>query len=273
MINGFKKTVLITGATDGIGLETAKMFANGGHHILLHGRSIKKLEDTKNILLEINPSVNLEIFMTDLSMPHDVVNMANLILTDIKWLDVIINNAGVFVVKDRETINKDNLDIRFAVNTVAPYILTKKLLPILDSTSRVINLASAAQAPLDFDALDGKKKLSHDEAYAQSKLALIMWSMEMALDNKHGHGHIPTIIAVNPKSFLGSKMVATAYGKKGYDLKIGADILYKAALSEEFNNAGGKYFDNDIGKFAAPHPYALNKEHRQRLINFMDKFL
>ncbi len=271
MINVFKQTILITGATDGIGLETAKMFANGGHHILLHGRSIQKLENTKNIIEKNNPNLNVEIFMTDFSAIDDVIEMADLILSDIRELDVLINNAGVFVVDDRKTKNKDNIDIRFCVNTIAPYILTKKLLPIMDNTSRVINLASAAQAPLDFDAIHGKKQLSHDEAYAQSKLALIMWSIEMAEHNAHTNG--PAIIAVNPKSFLGSKMVQEAYGRQGFDLKIGAEVLYKAALSDEFKNASGKYFDNDIGQFAPAHPYTQNKEYRKRLINFMDSFL
>lgn len=263
------KTILITGATDGIGLETAKMFAENGHNLVLHGRTKQKLEDTKKLLLDINSDLNVETFDANFFDISQVVDMAKCIISKIGKLDTLINNAGVFVVDNSETINHDNLDIRFCVNTIAPYVLTNKLLPILHNTSRVVNLASAAQMPLSFDALIGKKKLSDDEAYAQSKLALIMWSIEMAENSSIE----PTIIAVNPKSFLGSKMVQVAYGRKGFDLKIGADILYRASLSQEFESANGKYYDNDIGRFASPHPYAQNKEHRQRLIEFMDQFL
>ncbi len=263
------KTVLITGATDGIGLATAKKFAKEGHNLVLHGRTENKLNETKNILLLINPKIQIETFEADFSIIDEVVQMATDILSKVQRLDILINNAGVFVVHGSETINHDNLDIRFCVNTIAPYVLTKKLLPIMNETSRVINLASAAQAVVDFNALEGKKRLSNDDAYSQSKLALIMWPIEMAEDSSVK----PIIVAVNPKSFLGSKMVQTAYGRKGYDLNIGADILYKASLSNEFANANGKYYDNDNEMFASPHPYALNKGHRQKLIGFMNKFL
>lgn len=243
------KTVFITGATDGIGLATAKTFAKEGHNLILHGKTVKKLEDTKITLQEITPTLNIDTFVADFSSIKEVSDMADSILSKIKKIDILINNAGVFVVSDNDVITIDNLDIRFSVNTIAPYILTKKLLPILNADSRVVNLASAAQAALDFDALANKKQLSADDAYAQSKLALIMWSIEMA-DNES-----PTIIAVNPKSFLGSKMVQTAYGRKGFDLQIGADVLREASLSSKFENASGKYYDNDNAMFAEPHPY------------------
>ncbi len=262
------KTILITGATDGIGLATAKKFALSGHTLLLHGRNKVKLENIKNELLLLKNDAVIELYQADFSILQDVLDMAALILQRHKQLDVLINNAGVFVVDELEAITKDKLDIRFQVNTIAPYILTKKLLPILDIGSRVINLGSAAQAPVNLQALISPTAISTNEAYAQSKLALIMWSMEMA----ENPANKSTIIAVNPKSFLGSKMVREAYGQKGYDLDIGAEILYKAALSDDFKNANGQYFDNDYAIFAEPHPFALSKNNRQALVDALENF-
>ena len=150
-----------------------------------------------------------------------------------------------------------------ACNTIAPYMLTKKLLPLFNLSGRIINLSSAAQAPVDTKILAGPPRLSDGEAYAQSKLALTMWSCHMgrALKNKG-----PAIIAVNPASFLGSKMVKEAYGVAGKDLSIGADILCRAALSDEFASASGRYFDNDSGKFSPPHPDALNDRKCETVI-------
>ncbi len=263
------KNILITGATDGIGLEAAKILATEGHVLLLHGRNSKKLEMVKETLLGINQNLDIKLYVADFSILQDVRNMAEEVLKDTASLDVIINNAGVFVVSDSDIITKDGLDIRFAVNIIAPYILTKKLLPILSSHSRVVNVSSAAQSPVSLEALLGKRNLSHGEAYAQSKLALIMWSIEEAKTYPDG----PLVVSINPKSFLGSKMVKEAYGKQGFDLRIGGDILYRAALSEEFKNSNGMYFDNDYEVFAEPHPFALNEDNRKELIKILDTFL
>ncbi len=94
-----------------------------------------------------------------------------------------------------------------------------------------------------------------------------MWSIELAKNTG------VNIISVNPKSFLGSKMVREAYGRQGYDLKLGADILRRAALSAEFKNASGKYFDNDYGVFSEPHPFALNENNRKELLKALDNFM
>ena len=249
-----QKTLLITGATDGIGLETAKMLVSMGHNVLLHGRNPAKLEAVVKELSAMNGEGKLENYLADLSQLAAVEKFAAEVTARHEKLDVLINNAGVFVTPN--PVTDDGLDIRFAVNTIAPYLLTQKLLPLMDATGRVVNLSSAAQAPVNLDALAGKGRLSSDgEAYAQSKLALTMWSFDMAATLGSAG---PAIIALNPKSFLGSKMVQQAYGAAGHDLRIGADILCSAALSDEFAKASGKYFDNDIGRFSSPHPDALS---------------
>ncbi len=257
------KTILLTGATDGIGLETAKDLAKDGHKLILHGRNDEKLQHLKSMLLSINKNADITLIKADFSIMAEVHKMADELLALGIKLDVIINNAGIFVTKNPKTV--DNIDVRFAVNTIAPYILTKKLLPILNAGGRVVNVSSAAQTDINLNSFDVRS--SDSEAYAQSKLAIIMWSIELAKATG------VNIISVNPKSFLGSKMVREAYGRQGYDLKIGADILKRAALSDEFENAGGKYFDNDYGVFADPHPFAMNENNRKALIKALNNFL
>ncbi|MDC7218148.1 MAG: SDR family NAD(P)-dependent oxidoreductase, partial [Spirochaetales bacterium] len=168
------------------------------------------------------------------------------------------------------TSTPDNLDLRFAVNTIAPYLLTKKLLPLLGNSGRVVNLSSAAQAPLNPQDLKGVSGQSDGMAYAQSKLALTMWTAAMA-ESLGYEG--PMIVAVNPASMLGSKMVKEAYGVDGADLRIGADILCRAALSDEFADASGKYFDNDSGKFSSPHPDAMNAQKCAEVVSVIESVL
>ncbi|MDF1664174.1 MAG: SDR family NAD(P)-dependent oxidoreductase [Planctomycetota bacterium] len=262
-----KKTILVTGSTDGIGLETAKLLSSEGHNVILHGRSPKKL-DAARAALSKPGQVEPQSFIADLSLIENVENFAADVAKQVPKLDVLINNAGVFRIQNA-THSSDGLDLRFMVNTVAPYILTKRLLPLLGTSGRVINLSSAAQSPVNLEALKGKQPLTEGAAYAQSKLALTMWSRNLGLSLKEG----PVVIAVNPGSFLASKMVKEAYGVAGSDLQIGAKILSRAALSEEFATASGKYFDNDSGQFKSPHSDALDDQKCQSVIQTIESTL
>jgi NAD(P)-dependent dehydrogenase (short-subunit alcohol dehydrogenase family) len=263
-----KKTILLTGATDGIGLETAKMLAAAGHRLLLHGRNREKLNQVRKGLRALSDDADMESYVADLSRMDEVEKLAQEIASRHEKLDVLINNAGVF--NAPSPITADGLDVRFAVNTIAPYLLTLRLLPLFNAAGRVVNLSSAAQFPVAIDALTGKIELSDGAAYAQSKLALTMWSRTMALELGDAG---PAIIAVNPASMLGSKMVKEAYGVVGGDLRIGADILYRAALSAEFASASGRYFDNDSGRFAAPHSDALNQHRCAEILSAIEIIL
>ena len=260
------KTILITGSTDGIGLETAKTLVSLGHTVLLHGRNRTKLEKVEKILSADGGRV--ESYVADLSRMADVTALATAVGENHSMLDVLINNAGVY--NTSEPVTQDGLDVRFVVNTIAPYLLVQQLLPLMDTSGRIINLSSAAQSPVNLDALAGRVRLSDGAAYAQSKLALTMWSHSMALALKDGG---PAIVAVNPGSLLGSKMVKEAFGIAGGDIRIGADILTRAALSEEFETASGQYFDNDSGRFASPHPDALNPQKSEQILHAIEKVL
>jgi NAD(P)-dependent dehydrogenase (short-subunit alcohol dehydrogenase family) len=263
-----QKTILITGSTDGIGLETAKMLVSLGHHVLLHGRNPSKLEEAEKMLSALPGGGRVESYVADLSRMAEVEALAKAVAEKHAKLDVLINNAGVYSAPD--PVTQDGLDVRFAVNTIAPYLLTQQLLPLLGSSGRVINLSSAAQSPVDPEALVGRVKLSDGAAYAQSKLALTMWSRTMALSLKDDG---LAFIAVNPGSMLGSKMVKQAFGVDGGDIRIGAEILSRAALADEFATASGQYFDNDSGQFASPHPDALNPQKSEEIVRVIEAVL
>jgi len=182
---------------------------------------------------------------------------------------VLINNAGVF--KTPNPITKNGMDVRFIVNTIAPYSLTQKLLPLMGASGRVINLSSAAQSPVDVSTLAGKQKLSDDfSAYAQSKLALTMWSRNLAQLHKE-KGLV--IIAVNPGSLLATKMVKEGFNTPGNDISIGSDILVRAALSDEFSSATGLYYDNDSKQFSSPHPDATDLQKIDEVVRTIDEIL
>jgi NAD(P)-dependent dehydrogenase (short-subunit alcohol dehydrogenase family) len=263
-----KQTILITGSTDGIGLETAKLLVSQGHQVLLHGRNPAKLEAAESALSALPGGGSVESYMADLSRMADVEVLAQAVAERHTGLDVLVNNAGIL--KTPEPITPEGLDVRFAVNTIAPYLLTKRLLPLLGESGRVINLASAAQAPVDPAAVAGKVRLADMEAYAQSKLALTMWSRDLALELE---GRGPAVIAVNPGSLLGTKMVKEGFGTAGKDIRIGAEILVRAALSEEFATASGRYFDNDSARFANPHPDGLDAQKSEEIVRAIETVL
>lgn len=256
--------ILLTGATSGIGLETAKALAADGHHLLVHGRSVTKLDELVAALRAESDAASIETYEADLSSVRAVLNLAASVAQDHERIDVVINNAGVFKTPNPRTA--DGLDIRFAVNTLAPFVLTRALAPLLSPSSRVVNLSSAAQRPVDIDALYGRHVLEDFDAYAQSKLALTMWSMQAGRDRADG----PALIAVNPGSLLSTNMVKEGFGVPGKDVQIGVRILVRAALGADFAKASGRYFDNDAGAFAQPHPDAMSSEKCAALIAHLE---
>lgn len=264
-----QENILITGSTDGIGLEVAKSLYSQGHHILLHGRNDTKLKAAEKTLSELSGGGCVECYLADLSRMGEVERLSEKIVAKHEHLDVVINNAGVF--RTADTCTDDGLDVRFAVNTFAPYLLTQRLLPLLRPGARVINLSSAAQSPVNLEALAGKTMIPGQlNAYAQSKLALTMWSRAMA-DAQKGNGLI--LVSVNPGSLLAAKMVKEGFGMAGNDVQIGVDILVRAALTDEFANASGKYFDNDKGRFASPHPDAQDQKKLGEIVRVIETVL
>lgn len=248
------KIILITGATDGIGRLTAEKFVSLGYQVLLHGRDAEKLSRFSQDL------GGVPTYQADFSDLDEVAEMARTVLSEQDHLDCLINNAGIL--KTAHTRTKAGRDIRFDVNMIAPYLLTKLLLPLIPKEGRIINLSSAAQAPLDIKAMQNHQPMPDMAAYAQSKCGLTIWSAALARQMPQG----PLSVAVNPGSLLATKMVKEGFGIEGHDVTIGADILIEAANSSRFAEASGAYFDNDAGEFAPLHDAALDAAHCQEVM-------
>lgn len=262
------KTILITGSTDGIGKLTATKLAADQHQVILHGRNDAKLKQTIAEIKTLSQNENISGYVADLSDFDSVHQMTADISKEHTKIDVLINNAGVFKSPVSET--DQGLDIRFAVNFLAPQVLTNDLLPLIKKSDepRIINLSSAAQASVSLSALAGDESLGFNEAYAQSKLAITMWSFWLANQETNLN-----VIAVNPGSLLNTKMVQEAYGQSWSKADKGADILCELATSAAHQNANGKYFDNDQGSFSKAHPDAYNTELIAQLISESDKLI
>ena len=260
------KTMFITGATDGIGLEAAKNLLRQGHRVLISGRNPDKLE---NVAASLSSLGSVESYLGDLSDLRSVKTLIQAIMRRHEKLDVLINNAGVLKVDDGSTAH--GIDVRFVVNTLAPYMLTKGLLSLLGNQGRVINVSSAAQASVDLNALKGNRQhLETMAVYSQSKLALIMWSRGMIASLGV---QAPTIVSVNPGSLLGTKMVQEGFGIAGKDIQIGAEILVHAAISDEFSKASGQYFDNDSGQFKHPHADAMSTQKTAEMVEAIEEII
>ena len=260
--------ILITGSTDGIGKLVGMKLAKQGHEVYLHGRNREKLNKVVSEIKEQTKNEKIEGFVADFSDLNAVKQMAQEIKQDLLKLNVLINNAGVY--NSSKSQNSDGLDLRFAVNYLASFILTNELIPLLKKAEkpRIINLSSAAQSTVDYEVLTGVKTRAPSETYAQSKLALTMWSFYLAKKE-------PSIdvIAVNPGSLLNTKMVNEAFGKHWASADKGATILYELAVLEDYKDASGKYFDNDRGTFAEAHPDAYNETKINKLITTTAKVL
>ncbi|WP_299104014.1 SDR family NAD(P)-dependent oxidoreductase [uncultured Tenacibaculum sp.] len=265
------KTILITGSTDGIGKLAAIKLAKDGHTVYIHGRSSEKVSNVISEIKEVSGNINIDGFVADFSDLEAVKKMASEVKERLVKLDVLINNAGVF----KSKINQNAYgDIRMVVNYFAPYILTNELLPILEDaeTSRVINLSSAAQAPVNIEVVKGAEVLNVNSAYAQSKLALTMWTFDLANRVKN-----TTAIAVNPGSLLNTRMVQEAFGQHWSSADKGATILYDLAVASIYEKETGKYFDNDKGDpkgtFGVAHIDAYDKVKIEELIKTTNKVL
>lgn len=255
------KTIVLTGSTDGIGKLAAVRLAADGHHVCLHGRSQEKLDRVVAEVKESSGNDNVEGFLADFSDLNAVRQLGKSLNEKLEQIDVLINNAGVY--KSSNATNENGLDLRFVVNYFAPVVLTEELLPLLEkgSESRVINLSSAAQGSVSEGALNGSIEIGQQQAYAQSKLALTMWSFELARQFPN-----MAVIAVNPGSLLNTNMVREGFGFHRSSADKGGNILYELAVAEKHAGVTGKYFDNDRGAFGQAHSDAYEQDKIEALV-------
>lgn len=261
------KNILITGSTDGIGKLAAEKLARQGHHIYLHGRNKARLQQTIKALQASTQNENIHGFLADLSDFNAIRDMVSEVQNKLEHIDVLINNAGVF--KSPEPTNALGIDLRFMVNYLAPVWLTQQLLHLLGKgEGRILNLSSAAQAPLALNALNGGETISVNASYAQSKLAITMWSFFLSQQHEN-----LLVTAVNPGSLLNTRMVQEAYGHHWSPADKGADILVDLALNSTPAQFDGKYFDNDQGSLGNAHPDAYDPSKINVLLKETDRLL
>jgi NAD(P)-dependent dehydrogenase (short-subunit alcohol dehydrogenase family) len=253
-------TILVTGATDGLGKRVARELAGKGATVLLHGRNRGRLEAALEAIRNETGSERLGSYLADLSSLAQVRALAERILSDQIRLDGLINNAGV-IVREREE-SEDGFELTFAVNYLAHFLLTSLLLPLLrDSTpARIVNVASAGQSPVDFDDVMLERRYDGMRAYTQSKLAQIMFTFELA---GHLSGSGVSVNALHPATLMDTKMVNETFGYTMSTVQEGADATVRLAVSPDLEGVTGRYFDGHYE--ARANHQAYDPEARKRL--------
>ena len=255
-----EETVLVTGATYGLGKRVASELAAKGVTVLLHGRSPERLEATLEELKEETGSEKPGFYVADLSSLGEVRGMAEQVLTEHDRLDVLVNNAGI-ISREREE-SGDGFELTFAVNYLSHFLLTSLLLPRLrdSAPARVVNVASAGQSPIDFG--DPMLERGYDAmgAYTRSKLAQVMFTFELA-ERLSGTG--VTANALHPASLMATKMVHATFGYTMSTVEEGAEAVVRLAVSPELEGVTGRYFDGM--REARANRQAYDAEARRRL--------
>jgi NAD(P)-dependent dehydrogenase (short-subunit alcohol dehydrogenase family) len=265
------QVVLVTGSTDGIGRRTAHDLARMGATVLLHGRSRERGEATLREIRDATGNDKLEYYLADFSSLAEVRSLADEVQANHDALDVLINNAGVGVGRRGETrrdLSQDGYELRFAVNHLAPYLLTRLLLPSLRraAPSRIVNVASGAQSPINFDDVMLERNYDGLRAYSQSKLAMVMFTFDLAEELE---GENITVNCLHPGSLVDTKMVRETFGRPMGDVQSGADAVIYLATSPKVEGVTGKYFDEK--REARANGQAYDGEARKTLRQLSEK--
>lgn len=234
------KIVLITGATDGIGKQTACELLLKDADVIIHGRSETKARNTADELKSLTGRADVKYLFGDLSSLKEVEAIAQQCKDICDKLDVLINNAGVYF-HERE-LSADGFELTFAVNHLAHFYLTNLLLPILKNTSapRVVTVSSVAhsRAKFDIDDLNAEKFFSGYNAYAVSKLCNVLFAYELA-EREKNFGLLSN--ALHP-GVITTKLLQKGFNMSGASLKDGAATSVYLASSIEVEGITGKYF-------------------------------
>lgn len=245
------KTVLITGATAGIGRMTARALAAAGAKLILVARNRQKAEETRSWLAAQTGSKAVELIIADLSVLSQVRSAAGEVSSMNGGLDVLVNNVGA--VFDRRAESADGIEMTFALNHLAPFLLTNLLLDSLKKRpgSRVVTVSSDAHqgARMDFSDLEGRKRYRAWTAYGRSKLANLLFTFELA---RRLDGTGVTANALHP-GFVASNFgknggpllrvgISVAQRLGGISVEKGARTSVYLASSDEVKGVSGKYF-------------------------------
>ncbi|NBC48441.1 MAG: SDR family NAD(P)-dependent oxidoreductase [Gammaproteobacteria bacterium] len=264
------RVALVTGATDGIGRLTAARLSARGATVLVHGRNREKVDA---VVAEIEQDGGkAHGLVADLAAISQVRLLADQVLDMTPRLDILINNAGVGDPRGPRRESDDGYELHFAVNTLAPVVLTRLLVDRLAEAAqdagaaRVVMVASVAQTEIDLD--DPMLTTGYDgmRAYAQSKLALIMATMELAEALKPRG---ITVNALHPGTLLNTKMVREGFGRAQGPAEAGAEAEEHLATAPMLADITGAYFDRMDQ--AEPEVQARDGDARQRLMALLDQ--
>jgi NAD(P)-dependent dehydrogenase (short-subunit alcohol dehydrogenase family) len=249
------RVVLITGATDGLGRALAAELIASGHTVLAHGRDPERLRTIGAA----------RTYLADLSSLTEVRRLADELLAGEPRIDVLVNNAGIGFTLPGDGVrmeSADGIELRFAVNYLAGYLLTRQLLGRLveSAPARIVSVASAGQAPIDFDDAMLERDYDGVRAYCQSKLAQILLTRDLA-DELAGTG--ATATAVHPGSYMPTKIVEHAQIEPIDTLASGVAAVARLAVDPALDGVSGAYFERT--REAAPHPQADDADARRRL--------
>jgi NAD(P)-dependent dehydrogenase (short-subunit alcohol dehydrogenase family) len=255
-----EQTIIVTGSTDGIGKLTALQLAKLKASVIVHGRNEKKVTNVVGEIISKTGNKKVKGFTADFSSLNEIRNFANQLKKEYQEVDVLINNAGVGFADGR--YSKDGYELRFAVNYLAPFLLTNLLLPELKnaSPSRIVNVSSVGQVSLNFDDIMFEKKFDAVDAYRQSKLALIMFTIDLAEKLKDDN---ITVNSLHPGTYLDTNMVRRSDINPLGKPESGADAEIYLATSPELNNVTGKYFN--VKSEARADSQAYDRDARKRL--------
>ncbi len=265
------KTVLVTGATDGLGRGVATELARLGATVLVHGRDDARGRETLAAIRERVPSAELHWHRADLAALSEVRRLAEEVQDSYERLDAVVSNAGIGTSipgDGRRMESADGYELRFAVNYLAGYLLIRSLLGLLarSAPSRIVQVASAGQAAIDFDDVMLEHRYSGVQAYCQSKLAHVMFTVDLA-DELRETG--VTATCLHPGTFMPTKIVLGAGVDPVTPLDAGVQATVRLVTDPELETTSGAYFDGE--RRSAPHSQAGDPAARRRLRELSDQ--
>jgi NAD(P)-dependent dehydrogenase (short-subunit alcohol dehydrogenase family) len=265
------QTILVTGATDGLGRAIATRLAAQGATVLLHGRDDERGRQTINAIRAQASDAELRWYRADLASLAEVDALADRIAADHGRIDGVLSNAGIGTATPgdgKRMESADGYELRFAVNYLAGYLLIRRLLPTLtrNAPARIVQVASAGQAPIDFDDVMLKRTYSGVQAYCQSKLAQVMFALDLAQEL---NGQAVSATCLHPGTYMPTKIVLGAGVAPVTALEDGVAATLRLLVAPELDGVSGVYFDGQ--RESAPHPQALEPEARGRLRALSDQ--
>jgi NAD(P)-dependent dehydrogenase (short-subunit alcohol dehydrogenase family) len=243
-----EQRVLVTGSTDGFGRRVATALAQRGASVLVHGRDPAKVEAAVE---QTGAEWGLVADLADLEQVRSLAQEAG-------QLDTLVNNAGVIVSDRRESA--EGYELTFTVNYLSHFLLTQLLLERLREPARIVNVSSIGQAPVDFDDVMLTNVYEGYGAYAQSKLAQVLFTTELA--ERLGERDI-TVNALHPATLMDTKMVRETFGRSRSSVEEGAEATLRLVEDPELDGVSGRFFDGM--RESAAHPQAYDAEARSRL--------